>query len=93
MTDEKTAYEKKHSLILADRRELSLSGVVDVSGFDDQSVILETTMGELAVRGSDLHINKFSVETGELSLDGSVSSLTYSESRKPESGFFKKFFR
>ncbi len=87
------AVRKTHSLILEDRKRLSLSGVKDVAGFSEQSVTLLTELGELCVKGSDLHIGSFSQETGELSLDGVVDSLVYSESRQTEGGFFARLFR
>lgn len=91
--EEKSFPHKKHSLILEDRKNLSLSGVSDVSGFDEQTVTLETELGELTVKGSNLHINKFSLETGELNLDGNIYSLIYSENKQTEGGFFARLFR
>lgn len=91
--EEKTNQHKKHSLILENRRTLSLSGVSDVSGFNEENVVLVTEMGELSVKGSRLHINKFSVETGELTMDGTIDSLTYSENKQQEGGFFSRLFR
>lgn len=91
--EEKNIVRKKHSVILEDRKQLSLSGVSDVSGFDEETVILETELGQLTVKGSSLHISRFSVETGELNLDGNIYSLVYAENRKTEGGFFSKLFR
>lgn len=92
-TEEKHPAGMKHNLILEGRRVLTVSGVSDVSGFDEQSVVLITGMGELAVKGSNLHINKFSTETGELSLDGDIYSLVYSENKQTEGGFFSRLFK
>ena len=92
-TEEKYPVRTKHNLILENRKLLTVSGVSDVSGFDEQSVVLVTDMGELTVKGSNLHINKFSLETGELNLDGDVYSLTYAENKQTEGGFFSKLFR
>ena len=91
--DEKNIVRKRHSVILEDRKQLSLSGVSDVSGFDEETVILETELGQLTVKGSSLHINKFSLETGELNLDGNIYSLVYAENKQTEGGFFSRLFR
>ncbi len=93
MTEEKTIIRKKHSIILEDRKQLSLSGVLDVSAFDEQNVVLETELGELTVKGSSLHINGFSLETGELSLDGTIDAMSYAETKQTEGGFFSRLFR
>ena len=83
-----------HNVILEDRRLLTVSGVSDVDSFDEHSVTVFTDLGELNVRGNDLHINRLSVEVGELLLEGSVVSLTYQDSApKTAGGFFSKVFR
>ncbi|MDR0531717.1 MAG: sporulation protein YabP [Oscillospiraceae bacterium] len=83
-----------HNIILEDRRLLTVSGVSDVDSFDENMVTVFTDMGELIVRGSDLHINRLSVEVGELLLEGKIVSLTYQEpAPKTAGGFFSKVFR
>lgn len=92
--DEKKAIKMPHSLILQDRRGLSVSGVLDVDSFDEQTIILFTEQGELTIKGNDLHINKLSVDTGELSVEGYIDSLNYSEEKTTsKSGFFSKLFK
>ena len=91
------AEEKKtampHNLVLEDRRLLTLSGVSDVDSFDEETVVVFTDMGELTIRGSDLHINRLSVEIGELTVEGKISALIYSQDSAPKGGFFSRVFR
>ena len=75
MTEEKKTMKMPHNVILEDRRNLTVSGVSDVDSFDEQNITVFTDMGELAVRGYNLHINKLNIETGELTLEGEISSL------------------
>lgn len=82
-----------HNLILEDRKKLVVSGVEDVDSFDEQTVVAYTSVGELMIKGEGLHINKLSLETGELTLDGEIASLTYSENRSGNGSFFSKLFR
>lgn len=82
-----------HNLILEDRRSLSVSGVSDVDSFDETAVIVYTDKGELTVRGNELHINRLSVETGELLLEGNIVSLTYADEMPKTAGFFSRVFR
>ena len=65
----------------------------DVDSFDEQSIIAYTDFGELTIRGKNLHINKLSLDTGELAVDGEISSMSYSDNRPDNSGFFSKLFR
>lgn len=82
-----------HNLILENREKLVVSGVEDVDSFDEQTVIAYTAAGELSIKGERLHINKLSIETGELTLDGKVDSMTYSENRSSSGSIFSKLFR
>ncbi len=40
-----------HGIIIENREKMSVSGVQDVVSFDDQTVVLNTSMGELTVKG------------------------------------------
>lgn len=95
MNDEKTGNAPliPHNLILENRNMLTLTGVSDVDSFDEQTVAVFTQLGELTVRGSDLHINKLSVETGELTVEGKIDAVMYTEPQASGGGFFSKVFR
>ena len=74
------------NLILENRGKLSISGVLDVLSFDDQVVIVETELGLLTVKGENIRINKLSLDTSEVIVDGEISSLTYSQKGPEKNG-------
>ncbi len=69
--------KSNHTLMLDNRTSLSLTGVSDVVGFDEQTVNLMTDCGTLIVKGENLHINKLSLDTKDVCIDGTVNSLQY----------------
>lgn len=71
---------KGHSMSMENRERLSLSGVEDVSGFDESLVVLRTSMGALTIRGEGLHIGRIDLDSGSLELSGKVQELSYDES-------------
>lgn len=83
----KTAQKKDvvQNIILENRNKLSISGVNDVLSFDDQIVILETDLGMLTVKGDDLRINKLSIDTSEVVVEGNIYNLSYSEKQAHKS--------
>ncbi|CDB24313.1 sporulation protein YabP [Clostridium sp. CAG:557] len=93
MIEEKKDIKLSHNLILKERKSLNISGVLDVDSFDDNAVVAYTDLGELTIKGSNLHINKINLDSGDLELDGEVYSLEYAEDRPAERGFFSKLFR
>lgn len=83
-----------HSLILENRHALTATGVSNVDSFDDQTIVADTSMGELTIRGEHLNINKLNMDTGELTLEGEISSMSYSDSEGEKGGgFLSKLFR
>ena len=82
-----------HLITLSERRMLSVSGVQDVDSFDEMTIVIYTDLGELTVKGNGLHITRLNIETGDLTLDGTVESLTYTDVRNRSGGFFGKLFR
>lgn len=82
-----------HSLILKDRSQLNLSGVTDVDSFDENLIVAYTDYGELTIKGENLKIAMLNTDTGELSLEGTVSSLTYLENQPKSASFLSRVFR
>ncbi|MBR1691354.1 MAG: sporulation protein YabP [Lachnospiraceae bacterium] len=87
--------QRAHKLMLTNRRTCMLGGVSDVLSFDLNEILLETDQGMLMIRGSDLHVNRLTLEKGEVDIEGKIDSLTYSEvntyGNKAESLFGKLF--
>ena len=83
------------NIILENRNKLNISGVQDVLSFDDQVVIIETDLGLLTVKGENLKINKLSIDTEEVIIEGEINNLGYSDHTKKEQegGLFSKIFK
>jgi len=79
--DEKKAQRPnaRHTLVVDRRESVSITGVTDVISFDEETIIAETDMGILLIRGGNLHVNRLNLESGELAVDGMISSLSYED--------------
>ena len=71
--------KRAHKLILNNRRTCNLTGVNDVLSFDEKEIILETEQGMLMIKGNYLHVNRLTLDKGEVDVDGRIDSFTYSE--------------
>ena len=93
---EEKQYAKAHKLLLNNRRTGTISGVTDVISFDIAEILLETEQGMLMIKGNDLHVNRLTLEKGEVDVAGKIDSLTYADvgtyKRQGES-FFSRLFR
>ena len=86
-----TPMGKNHTLMLDNRRKLVLTGAVEVNGFNEETVSVKTTAGTLIVKGSGLHVDKLNLETGDVTVSGTVYSLQYIGSDNSRSRLSKLF--
>lgn len=87
-------FQGRHNAILENRSRLMLTGVTDVECFDEDSITLYTQLGELTIKGKNLHINEMSVDSGDLNVEGDISALLYGEKdRQKKLSALGKIFR
>lgn len=79
MEELNNAGKRAHKMVLSNRRTCNLTGVNDVLSFDVNEIILETDLGMLMIKGNELHVNRLTLEKGEVDIEGRVDSFTYSE--------------
>lgn len=77
--EEKMKQKRSHKMHMEDRRKLEMTGISDVISFDLNKVILESDYGVITIKGTNLHVNRLSVEKGELDVDGNIQAFEYSE--------------
>lgn len=93
---EERQVQKPHKITLNQRKNSSVTGVLDVLSFDLNEVLLETEQGMLTVKGNDLHVNRLNVEKGEVDLSGCIDSIAYSDmhhSKRNKEPLLSKIFK
>lgn len=80
------------SVIIENRKKFIISGVKDVIAFDEETVMLDTVLGKLVVKGDNLRIQSFNNESGDITGEGKVHAMIYTADEK-SGGFFSKLFR
>ena len=69
----------KHRFNLEQRRDCKITGVIDIHAFDENTILMETAVGMLTIKGNGLHVSRLNLEKGEADVDGRVDSLAYSD--------------
>lgn len=86
---------KTHRVVINNRKTSMVTGVLDVIAFDLNEIMLETEQGMLVVKGKDMHVNRLSLDKGEVDLAGNIDSVIYSDmphgKKKNESLLVKLF--
>lgn len=84
-----------HSITLAERKNLLVSGVKKIENFDDEEFLMDTTMGTLTIKGEDLELIKLDTMQGNVSIKGKITSLNYMEDNKTKENqsVFNRLFK
>ncbi len=81
------------NVIIESRKKLNVSGVKEVVSFDDETIMLDTSLGKMTIKGEGLHITSFNTETGELGATGKIFAVVYISDAKVTGGFLSRLFK
>ena len=76
---EQTPY---HHVYLKDRKTLELTGIKKIESFDSLEFLIETSLGYLNIKGTDLALVRFDQEKKEVSIKGNIDSISYISNKK-----------
>ena len=71
-----------HKLQLNERTSLSMTGVAEMVSFDENTVVLQTSLGLLVIQGQQLQLKNLTLEGGQVAVEGSIRALSYEEPRQ-----------
>ena len=80
----------EHTVYMENRKELKITGVLQVIAYDEYKVVLRTDFGKMTISGRNLVAGQMSTESRTMELTGEVNYIQYQANRgKSESGFAK----
>ncbi len=83
-----------HEIHIGMRKEMNITGVKEVISFDETSVSLKSSCGEMTIEGSDLKVGVLDTDKGVVTLEGRIDTVYYSaDTTEEKRGFFSKLFR
>ena len=85
-----------HGLTISERKSIVISGVKKIESFDNEEFLMETTLGFLVIKGSDLEIIKLDTYQGNVSIKGRIDSLVYLDEvnkKDKENSLLSKLFK
>ena len=85
-----------HGLTITERKNLIISGVKKIESFDNEEFLMETNLGFLVIKGSELEIIKLDTYQGNVSIKGRVDSLMYLDEnlkKDKDSSLLNKLFK
>jgi sporulation protein YabP len=86
----------RHTVTVDHRESVTVTGVLDVMSFDEETIVADTEQGVLVLHGAALHVNRLNLESGDLEVDGDILSLNYEDQNsyaKGKPSILSKLFR
>ena len=65
-----------------ERKNLIISGVKKIESFDSLEFLIETSLGYLNIKGSDLALVRFDQEKKEVSIKGNIDAISYLSNKR-----------
>ena len=85
-----------HGITLEERKNIVVTGVKKIESFDSEEFLMDTTLGFLDIKGSDLEIVKLDTYQGNVSIKGKIDSMIYMDQgngKNKEESFLGKLFK
>ncbi len=67
----------EHSFSLVARKELKITGVTQILGFDEYTVTFASDLGDMEIDGTSLNIDALDLERGYAAVSGEISGINY----------------
>ena len=81
-----------HNIVIENRQRLSATGIQNVDSYEYDCIVAQSECGEIIIKGHDLKITRLSVETGDMTVEGSIDSASYN-APKVSGSFFSRVFK
>ncbi len=85
-----------HGISIAERKNIIVTGVKKIESFDNEEFLMDTTLGFLNIKGSELEIIKLDTYQGNVSIKGHIDSLIYMDNfskKDKDNSFISKLFK
>ncbi len=96
MDKQDTIVNYSHGISLVERKSLMVTGVKKIENFDTEQFLLETNMGFILVKGTELELIKLDTVQGNVSIRGLINGINYLEEnskKSKESSLFNRLFK
>ena len=71
-----------HNVYLKDRKNIELTGVKRIESFDSLEFLIETSLGFLNIKGTELSLTRLDQEKNEVTIKGNIDALSYLSNKK-----------
>ncbi len=82
---------ENQSVSLTDRSSAVVTGVEEVISYDENNIVVSTSLGQLTLDGRGLNIVQLNLNDGIITVEGKIDAFYYMEQRERRSLFCRIF--
>ncbi len=82
-----------HKITVENRKEMTVTGVIQVVSYDEYRILLRTDYGTLIIQGRDLVAGEISSANNTLKLTGRIETLQYKAAKDKSENFFTRIMK
>ena len=92
--NEKVTYGT-HEVKMVDRANILITGINKIISFDDEEFLMESVLGNIHLKGSELELIKLDTNDGNVKIKGKINTFNYLDSKEKskENGVLSKLFK
>ena len=83
----------RHQIILTDREEMLVEGVLNLGSFDEQEIAMETEHGALLIKGQELNIKQLNLDKGSVVIEGLIRYISYDDESRSKKGLLGRLLK
>lgn len=78
--------QNTQKILITDKNRVEINSVSSVRSFDEDGVIIDTSLGLISIEGSELKIENFEKVTSEILITGNILGVFYLEKKEKRKG-------
>ena len=82
MNYENASVLSNQNIVLKDRKKLEISGIKKIESLNSEEFLIESIMGYIVIKGSNLELLKLDTFGGTVSIKGKIYGINYLEENK-----------
>jgi sporulation protein YabP len=83
----------RHQIILTDREEMLVEGVLGLGSFDEREIAMDTEQGSLLIKGEELNIKQLNLDKGSVLIDGLIKVISYDDESRSKKGLLGRLLK
>lgn len=81
------------TILITNKEEIKITDIIKINGFDNSYFNVETALGNIIIKGSNMTMDNLNTSTNELNIKGNIYNIIFSNIKEPRKSFIKRLIK